>query len=583
MAPSPRSICIFIISVSWTVPVMISGQGLELTTPPAPSNDSVSFQFTANLTSVRFTPELGSLDDLQFKLVSHEIAERFTALFQDLPGHRTAVIEKFEETGDGSLVSVHFNTSVFQDQYEIESRLKVALKSGFLGRFKTTLEGFRITQTTESANVTLKWKCPPDSFWCSDGGCVAWVQRCDGNMDCADHSDEGACEATLVELEARPVHLVRQAGKRAQFFCGSKDFRHRVKWFRNGAAVDDVRAPNVLQKKGRLQITALTLADSGEYLCKAQNSLEGSSATVNLTVVPHGRQMINCPLPEEGAEVQWSKLGGRLPEGSNVTGGSLHLYNLALADAGFYECLLATAEPNDEHWVVRTFAAKARFQPKVAPTNLTVYEGQPFAFHCNSTKDGVNVEWTRSLLRIPKRFNVARGRMSSGSAQTSDTGKYYCNHREGPSTERVAVFLTVLERKVPIIDGPRNVTLEEGETVSFVCLATRDNTTVDWLHGRTGERLTSMNGTLTAFSVSLTDSGDYFCQHSGREDERLSVSLTVRPRSPTLTETEGGPSGKMVEEKGDGAVVSDPPFGRRGRYYLPGTLYRLSGRKQKLG
>ncbi|OQV12976.1 hypothetical protein BV898_12734, partial [Hypsibius exemplaris] len=597
--------CVFLLwstfSIDWS-----SQQDDAVTTAATPAAETAQFRFTANLTSVKYQPALGNIDNLDFKLAGHEIAERFTALLQDKPGKRITVVEKFQDSGNGSLVGVHLTSTEFTDPFEIDSRIKVALKSGNLGRFKSSELGYTFAPTTEPANKTTRWQCPPDSFWCEEGSCIPLRNMCDKVSECPDGSDEAnsTCEPSLVEVIVHPKTLTLQAGQRAQFFCGSNDFRHRVKWFRNNVPVDNIQKANVLQKKGRLQIVQVVPADSGLYECKALHSLEGSEASVRLTVVPRSNgtgdvsqnadaeltvtviegiegsaASVTC-VPEEGVTIEWSKIEGRLPDGATVVNGTLTIPKLSMGDAGFYECFPSTADPADDAQSVAQIivvpvsktrgelAVRKRYIPVIAPANLTITESEPFSFHCTSTKDGVNVEWARSLLRMPKSVKTKGGNLTSETSVLADTGKYYCKHRGGTASERAAAILTVLPKKYPTVT-PVNLTVTELEPFSFECESTRPGVPVFWSRdngtampetedgrtdsgrteggrtdsgrtegGRTGDGRTD-SGRFASESASKEDAGEYFCTHNGTvKGERTVTYLTVFSRKfPVITRT----------------------------------------------
>lgn len=46
----------------------------------------------------------------------------------------------------------------------------------------------------------IESKCSGDQFTCITGSCISLSQRCDGNMDCTDQSDEFLCGKYLLLL-----------------------------------------------------------------------------------------------------------------------------------------------------------------------------------------------------------------------------------------------------------------------------------------------------------------------------------------------------------------------------------------------
>ena len=87
-------------------------------------------------------------------------------------------------------------------------------------------------------------------------------------------------------VHATPPTQTKQVGGAAVFSCGSGDLRHPVRWTKK-----DGKSRSNAESYGHLALTNLTEEDAGEYVCTADRSLPGSSASVQLIVSPR-----KCPV-----------------------------------------------------------------------------------------------------------------------------------------------------------------------------------------------------------------------------------------------------------------------------------------------
>ena len=106
---------------------------------------------------------------------------------------------------------------------------------------------------------------------------------------------------------------------------------------------------------GKLEITNVTTADSGDYVCSAKNLINKDSAHAQVTVVEE-LKFISLPLSQRSAitsedvlltcsaqgtrTILWQRAGLRLPSGHILySNGSLLLQNVSSKDAGSYTCI----------------------------------------------------------------------------------------------------------------------------------------------------------------------------------------------------------------------------------------------------
>ncbi|KAK3104524.1 hypothetical protein FSP39_004009 [Pinctada imbricata] len=216
--------------------------------------------------------------------------------------------------------------------------------------------------------------CRDDQFTCGNGQCIDARRRCDRRQDCQDNSDEQGCpcrsgEFTCGDGTCLPA-AVRCNGRREcednsdedpaicgcrddQFTCGNRqciDARRRCDRRQDCQDNSDESGCPCRSDEftcGDGTCLPASVKCNGRRECE-DNSDEDPSICVRPVVVSavppaltlrEGREArFQCSASQRGAQIQWTRRGGRLPVQSSVENNVLTIPEVKLEDAGDYVC-----------------------------------------------------------------------------------------------------------------------------------------------------------------------------------------------------------------------------------------------------
>ncbi|EEC01337.1 cell adhesion molecule, putative, partial [Ixodes scapularis] len=365
------------------------------------------------------------------------------------------------------------------------------------------------------------------------------------------------------------------------------------RWYKLSGGTNESREP--LHQGGRFSVSGGTLsirhaavADSGRYLCVANNSLASEPFTVTLTVmaplsavvVPDeqtvdlgGSATFSCvPSGHPVTSLVWLKDGRTLRQGDPRI-------QVPLEDSGMYQCLVK----NDQDSAQGAARLKLGFS---APTFLSVFSeqsaepGRGVSLQCSATGSPVpRITWSldgTSLAADPRvrsgdrvaAPNHVTSFVNISAARTEDGGLYACAASNGAGSVEHAARLNVAGplRVRPMVP----VRAVAGGPLRLDChYAGHPVDRISWTRG--GVHLPSSkrqevlrNGSLVISEVrQYEDNGTYTCHVSGPLGQSTSGTVTVNVRvRPTIAPFSfpGGLQAGMRARLGCTVISGDPPF-----------------------
>nr|CAE51322.1 basement membrane-specific heparan sulfate proteoglycan core protein precursor [Gallus gallus] len=348
-----------------------------------------------------------------------------------------------------------------------------------------------------------------------------------------------------------------------------------VTWYRRGGSL-----PAGHQVSGsRLRVPHVTMADSGEYVCRASSGTSVREASVIVTVVSssglsygppasggqapvrieasssavaEGHTLdLNCVIASGlQATVTWYKRGGSLPARHQVSGSRLRLLQVTAADSGEYVCRVSSGATTKEASVMVTIqpSGASSYPPggttplHIEPSSSTVTEGQTLDLNCVIASPAqATVTWYKRGGSLPARHQVSGSRLRLLQVTAADSGEYVCRVSSGATTKEASVMVTIQPSGAssypsgvtpPVRIESSSSSVSEGQTLDLDCIvASQGQATVTWYkRGGSLPAKHQVSGTrLRIPQVSAADSGEYVCRvTTGSVTHETSLIVTIQ-------------------------------------------------------
>ncbi|XP_030317358.1 hemicentin-2 [Calypte anna] len=269
---------------------------------------------------------------------------------------------------------------------------------------------------------------------------------------------------TLPTFTLLPTDVTLGWGERLELVCAATGSpQPHISWMANGQLVTD----GVSEQSGwsTLLREAATHADSGTYVCRAENSAGAIRATAFVAIreapiirgdpstyqvePPGGDALLDCnarghPVPL----IHWSKDGVPVGSGGHrrqLQNGSLAIHRVRSTDTGHYRCV---AE-NDMGMAAKVVTLVLQSAPSVTvtPRALAVRAGQRVLLHCSVRGEPTpSVEWRwdgEPLPEGPRARVLPNATLFLPAATPRDTGTYSCLARNALGAAVAHVSLAI--------------------------------------------------------------------------------------------------------------------------------------------
>ncbi|XP_031463808.1 basement membrane-specific heparan sulfate proteoglycan core protein isoform X7 [Phasianus colchicus] len=413
------------------------------------------------------------------------------------------------------------------------------------------------------------------SITVADGG----IYLCVGTS--AAGTARASIEVVVVPGAAPPVRIESSSpsvteGQTLDLDCVVAGSGHvTVTWYKRGGSL-----PAGHQVSGsRLRVPRVTVADSGEYVCRASSGTSVREASVIVTVVSssglsygppasggqapvrieassstvaEGQTLdLNCVIASPSqATVAWYKRGGSLPARHQVSGSRLRLLQVTAADSGEYVCRVSSGATTKEASVMVTIqpSGAGSYPPggatplRIESSSSTVTEGQTLDLNCVIASPAqATVTWYKRGGSLPARHQVFGSRLRLLQVTAADSGEYVCRVSSGATTKEASVMVTIQPSGAgsypsgvtpPVRIESSSSSVSEGQTLDLDCIvASQGQATVTWYkRGGSLPAKHQVSGTrLRIPQVSAGDSGEYVCRvTTGGVTHETSLIVTIQ-------------------------------------------------------
>ncbi|CAL8147958.1 unnamed protein product [Orchesella dallaii] len=312
-------------------------------------------------------------------------------------------------------------------------------------------------------------------------------------------------------------------------------------------------SPHIRVDGGILRIASVRKSDEAEYICTARNNqgtesqrailyVQGEDYTsypsepvppvfgLIITINPSSYEArpgetvrFRCDVNERGAQIQWAKVSGVLPQTASQTpDGTLSFTSVRESDAGVYVCTAVSDSGQTTQAQARLSVSFLSSPPsaRIEPERQTIAQGSFIEIRCVPTGNPSPViEWSKVGSTLPDSVQRNSEVLRIERADVSDSGVYVCQVENAAGKSLALAIVEVGRREAPQIEmypSRLQTVVREGSAL-FQCRITSGfpSPTLTWTRAN-GQRLPTtaeeiQGGVLRFNSVTGEEEGEYIC------------------------------------------------------------------------
>ncbi|XP_029970331.1 obscurin [Salarias fasciatus] len=363
-----------------------------------------------------------------------------------------------------------------------------------------------------------------------------------------------------ISIKVRPATFIRPLQSQEAEEGGSVTLRCELS--KSGVPVEWKKGSKVLkagekyQVKQEASVSELLIdkvqpGDSGDYSCVCGE--QKTTASVSIKARPAtfirplqsqeaeegGSVTLRCELSKAGVPVEWKKGSEVLKAGEKyqmkqeASVSELLIDKVQPGDSGDYSCVCG------EQKTTASVSIKARPATFIRPLqSQEAEEGGSVTLRCELSKAGVPVKWKKGseVLKAGEKYQVKQEASVSelliDKVQPGDSGDYSCVCGEQKTTASVSI------KALPVVFSKelQSQTVDEGDSVSFLCELSKPGVPVEWRKEQLGLcpcakyhiEQSGREATLVVHDVDPEDSGRYTCD-AGDRQSTAQLAVNARP------------------------------------------------------
>ncbi|KAM9459439.1 obscurin-like isoform 3-T3 [Salvelinus alpinus] len=405
-------------------------------------------------------------------------------------------------------------------------------------------EKYQMKQKESVSDLLISKVVPEDS---GDYSCVCGEQKTTASLK---------IKAQPVTFKHKLESQKAEEGGSVTLHCELSKPGVPVEWRKGTQVLKSGEKYQMKQKESvsELLISKVVPEDSGDYSCVCGE--QKTTASLKIKALPAtfkhdlesqeveegGSVTLHCELSKPGVPVEWRKGTQVMKSGEKYQmkqkdcSVKLQICNLKPEDTGNYHC--STGDLESSAYL------KVNALPVIFTKDLQsqeAEEGGSVTLHCELSKPGVPVEWTKGevgLCPCAKYEIVQEGhsaRLVIHSLDPEDSGSYTCDSGDRKTTANLSVKALPVYFKTPL----QNLEWDAGEIAILRCEITNPVASVVWSRGDSvlesnNKYQLKQEGAivkLIIYNLQGADSGEYICDTGY---QKTSSMLTVQELEVTI-------------------------------------------------